>query len=56
LIGGSNKAVDFKNFSEKGGNIVIASPGKLKEILETHEYTESFHFRHLEVLILGFIE
>ncbi|XP_015232326.1 ATP-dependent RNA helicase DDX55 [Cyprinodon tularosa] len=54
LIGGSNPAEDVEKFKEHGGNIVIATPGRLEDMFRRK--TEGFELasavRSLEVLVL----
>lgn len=49
LIGGTETHIDSEKFSKHGGNIVIATPGRLEEIIDT---VSIFNTKSLEMLIL----
>ena len=50
LIGGSNHEKDLKEFQEKGGNILVGTPGRMHELLTTYSYL--YNTKDLEVLVL----
>lgn len=49
LVGGTDVKEDIKKIEEEGANLLIATPGRLFDIMER---IESLDFRSLEVLIL----
>jgi len=54
-IGGNNPMLDIQKFKETGGNIIVATPGRLDDLL-TKRQTEDFNLaasvKFLEVLVL----
>lgn len=54
-IGGSTTKLDIDRIKEQGANIMIATPGKLKELMELKEIEHLLGFKHLEILIMGTI-
>lgn len=52
-IGGVSTKVDISNIKSEGANILIATPGKLKELMDTKDLEEHLIFKHLEILIMG---
>jgi len=51
LIGGSNIEPDKQAFKDLGANFIIATPGKLKEMLNAQ--TEGFTFKNLNLFVMG---
>ena len=51
LIGGSSIEPDKKMIREFGTNFIIATPGKLREMIDAK--VEEFSFRDLELFIMG---
>jgi len=51
LIGGSNIEPDIELFKSKGANFVIATPGKLKEMINSK--VDEFSFKNLEMFVMG---
>lgn len=55
LIGGSNISSDIEKFQEKGGNIIIGTPGRIEDLLmgkTTKNVTFAQAVKSLEVLVL----
>lgn len=50
FIGGTSTKLDIDNFNNLGANIIIGSPGKLKELFEFETFYENI--RDLEILIM----
>ena len=50
LVGGTDVETDISNFKQHGGNIVIATPGRLEDIM--NRLGSEFKVKELEVLIL----
>ena len=50
VVGGSNSSGDLQMFKDNGANIIIATPGKLEDLVKTAEF--SLHTKNLEVLVL----
>ncbi|EAS01115.2 DEAD-box ATP-dependent RNA helicase (macronuclear) [Tetrahymena thermophila SB210] len=51
-IGGVSTKIDVSNIQSQGANILIATPGKLKELMDMKELEDSLIFRNLEILIM----
>lgn len=51
LIGGSNIEPDKQAFRELGANFIIATPGKLKEMMNSK--LEEFSFKNLNLFVMG---
>lgn len=56
-IGGTSTKIDVENISKLGANILIATPGKLKELMEIKDSNNEFiiNFKQFEILIMGII-
>jgi len=52
-MGGVSTKVDIGHIKNEGANILIATPGKLTELLETKEIEEHLVLKNLEILIMG---
>lgn len=51
-MGGVSTKVDIDHIKNDGANILIATPGKLTELLETKEVEEHLVLKNLEILIM----
>ena len=51
LIGGSSIEPDKQAFEKDGANFIIATPGKLREMLESK--LDLFSFKNLEMFVMG---
>lgn len=51
-IGGRDVQKDVSDFNQRGGNILVGTPGRLFELLISSKYTHLFNFSHFELLIL----
>ena len=38
LLGGTSTSIDLENYKKDGANIIIGSPGKLKELFELESF------------------
>lgn len=52
-IGGATTKLDVERIKDHGANLMIATPGKLKELMELKEIEHLLGFKHLEILIMG---
>ena len=52
-MGGVSTKIDIGHIKNEGANILIATPGKLTELLETKEIEEHLVLKNLEILIMG---
>ncbi|KRX10171.1 P-loop containing nucleoside triphosphate hydrolase [Pseudocohnilembus persalinus] len=52
LIGGIPTQQQIENIQKNGANIIIATPGKLKEIFDNQDIKETLNYKNFEVLIL----
>lgn len=53
FIGGMNKDNDFHSYDSNGGNIIVGTPGKLREIFTCEHFKTILDIKDLEILILG---
>ena len=53
FIGGTNKENDLNSYFKNGGNILIGTPGKLREIFTCDKFKEILDIKDLEILVLG---
>lgn len=51
-IGGRSVDKDATDFEERGGHLIIGTPGRLYELLVASKYTSLFNFAHFELLVL----
>nr|QBK46521.1 DExD/H box RNA helicase 28 [Philasterides dicentrarchi] len=52
FIGGTSTSIDAQNFISNGGNIIVATTGKLKEIIDYPSLKDVMRLKTLEILIL----
>jgi superfamily II DNA/RNA helicase len=52
LIGGTNSEVEIEDIKIKGSNILIGTPGKIKEIFYHKNSVDLFYFQKFEILTL----
>uniref|UniRef100_A0A914W141 ATP-dependent RNA helicase n=1 Tax=Plectus sambesii TaxID=2011161 RepID=A0A914W141_9BILA len=55
FVGGSKTDADIKRFKELGGNIVVATPGRLEELLvdkKSNDFNLAGHLKTLQVLVV----
>ena len=53
FIGGTSKGHNLNIKEEFGGNIIVGTPGKLREIFTSEKFEEKFDIKDLEILVLG---
>lgn len=53
FIGGMAKEQNFESYKENGANILIGTPGKLREIFTCNLFKEVLDIKDLEMLVLG---
>ena len=53
FVGGTNKEHDLESFRKIGGNILVGTPGKLREVFTCESF--KLDIKELEILVLGFI-
>ena len=52
-IGGTSKGHNMNINEELAGNIIVGTPGKLREIFTCEKFEENFDIKDLEILVLG---
>lgn len=53
FIGGTSKEQNFESYTKLGGNILIGTPGKLREIFTCDLFKNVLDIKELEMLVLG---
>ena len=56
FIGGTNLNQYIEEWKESGGNIIVGTPGKLKELFIFSEKESILNLKNLEILVIGFLE